>query len=181
MKRGEQIHKNVSRPSTPPDELAQNVSKKKNPRRTNYSSIFLKKFRIWPFWNYLHDSNSIFWAQGIKSEWVSGGTVLDGRRRQVNHEVNEQDTGWRFQCQRRVHQVIDPDRVVEPLEVDHGECCVHPAFCWCHRHGVADERATEPRATSFSAPSLYGRQGDHFPDADPSSEVRPKVCRKNQV
>ena len=25
--------------------------------------------------NYLHDSNSIFWAQGIKSEWVSGGTV----------------------------------------------------------------------------------------------------------
>ena len=34
--------KNVSRPSNPPDELAQNVSKK-NPRRTNYSSIFSEK------------------------------------------------------------------------------------------------------------------------------------------
>ena len=28
------------------------------------------------FFNYLHDSNSIFWAQGIKSEWVLGRTVL---------------------------------------------------------------------------------------------------------
>ena len=34
--------KNVSRPSNPPDELAQNVSKK-NPFRTNYSSIFSSK------------------------------------------------------------------------------------------------------------------------------------------
>ena len=33
---------------------------------------------IWPFLNYSHDSNSIFWAQGIKSEWVSGGTVRMG-------------------------------------------------------------------------------------------------------
>ena len=24
---------------------------------------------------YIHDSNSIFWAQGIKSEWVLGRTV----------------------------------------------------------------------------------------------------------
>ena len=63
-------------PSNLPDELAQNVSKKKNPRRTIYSSIFLRKFRIWPFLNYLHDSNSIFWAQGIKSEGVFGRTVL---------------------------------------------------------------------------------------------------------
>ena len=28
------------------------------------------------FFIYLHDSNSIFWAQGIKSEGVSGGTVI---------------------------------------------------------------------------------------------------------
>ena len=34
--------KNVSGPSNPPDELAQNVSKK-NPFRTNYSSIFSAK------------------------------------------------------------------------------------------------------------------------------------------
>ena len=68
--------KNVSRPSNPPDELAQNVSKK-NPRRTNYSSIFLQKFRIWPFFNYLHYSNSIFRAWGINSELFSGCTVIN--------------------------------------------------------------------------------------------------------
>ena len=39
------LKKNVSEPSNPPDELAQNVSQK-NPFRTNYSSIFLRKFRI---------------------------------------------------------------------------------------------------------------------------------------
>ena len=37
--------KNVSEPSNPPDALAQNVSKKHS-FRTNYSSIFLRKFRI---------------------------------------------------------------------------------------------------------------------------------------
>ena len=50
--------------------------RKKIPFQTNYSSSFLQKFRIWPFLNYLHDSNSIFWAQGIKSEGVFGRTVL---------------------------------------------------------------------------------------------------------
>ena len=44
------FEKNVSRPSNPPDELAQNVSKK-NHRRMNRSSIFLQKFRIWPFFH----------------------------------------------------------------------------------------------------------------------------------
>ena len=39
--------KNVSGPSNPPDELAQNVSKKKKKtRRTNYSSIFPSKVQI---------------------------------------------------------------------------------------------------------------------------------------
>ena len=37
------FEKIVSRPSNPPDELAQNVSKKKKTRRTNYSSIFSSK------------------------------------------------------------------------------------------------------------------------------------------
>ena len=51
MKRGEQkIQKHVSGPSNPPDELAQKVSKK-NPRRTIYSSIFLQKCRILPFFH----------------------------------------------------------------------------------------------------------------------------------
>ena len=39
--------KSVSRPSNPPDELAQHVSNK-NLFRTNYSSIFLRTFRISP-------------------------------------------------------------------------------------------------------------------------------------
>ena len=49
MKRNERIFfsKKFSRPSDPPDESAQTVSKK-NSFRTNYSSIFLRKFRIWP-------------------------------------------------------------------------------------------------------------------------------------
>ena len=47
MKREDFFSKNVSRPSNPPDELAKNVSKK-NPFRTNCSSIFLRKFRILP-------------------------------------------------------------------------------------------------------------------------------------
>ena len=42
MKRGEFFQKNVSGPSNPPEELAQNASKK-NPFRTNYSSIFPSK------------------------------------------------------------------------------------------------------------------------------------------
>ena len=38
--------------------------------------FFLRKCRIWPFLNYLHDSNSFFfWAQGIKSELFFGRTV----------------------------------------------------------------------------------------------------------
>ena len=41
-RREENFFKKVSRPSNPPDELAQNVSKK-NPFRTNYSSIFSAK------------------------------------------------------------------------------------------------------------------------------------------
>ena len=67
--------KNVSGPSNPPDELAQNVSKR-NPRRTNYFSIFSSKVQnLTVFFNYLHDSNSIFRAGGINSELFFGRTV----------------------------------------------------------------------------------------------------------
>ena len=83
--------KNVSEPSNPPDELAQNVSKK-NPRRTNYSSIFSAKVQNPAvFFIYLHDSNSIFRAAGINSEWVSGCTVLGSKvARQPQEEVARQ-------------------------------------------------------------------------------------------
>ena len=42
--------KNVSRPSNPPDELAQNVSKK-IPFGRIIPPFFLQKFRIWPFFH----------------------------------------------------------------------------------------------------------------------------------
>ena len=44
------LEKKVSETPNPRDELAQNVSKK-NPFPTNYSSFFLQKFRIWPFFH----------------------------------------------------------------------------------------------------------------------------------
>ena len=59
-------------------------------RQMNWPKMFRKKIpfgRIIPpffcksaesgrfFFISLHDSNSIFWAQGIKSEWVLGRTV----------------------------------------------------------------------------------------------------------
>ena len=48
--------------------------KKKSPFGRIIPPFFLRKCRIWPFLNYLHDSNSIFWAQGINSEWGFGRT-----------------------------------------------------------------------------------------------------------
>ena len=88
MKRGEQIPKNVSSPSNPPDELAQNISKK-----SPSDELFLHfsaKVQNLSIFNYLHASNSIFRARGIKSEWVSGGTVtgyLLARRGSTPHCV----------------------------------------------------------------------------------------------
>ena len=69
------LNKNVSRPSNPPEELAQHVSKK-NPRRTNYSSIFsVESSESDRVFNYLHDSNSIFRVGRIKSEIFKARTV----------------------------------------------------------------------------------------------------------
>ena len=65
---------NVSRPSNPPDELAQHVSKKIPVGRV-IPPFFCKSAESGRFFIYLHDSNSIFWAQGIKSEGVLGRTV----------------------------------------------------------------------------------------------------------
>ena len=51
--------------------------KKKIPSGRIIPPFFLRKCRIWPFLNYLHDSNSIFRARGINSEWVFGRTVVE--------------------------------------------------------------------------------------------------------
>ena len=61
----------------PSDESAQMFQK--NP--SDYSSFFVvRKFRILPFFNYLHDSNSIFLAAGIDSDEVFGRTVTIAAR-----------------------------------------------------------------------------------------------------
>ena len=66
--------KNVSGPSNPPDELA-HMFRKKIPFGRIIPPFFLRKCRIWPFLNYLQDSNSIFRAAGINSEGFFGRTV----------------------------------------------------------------------------------------------------------
>ena len=55
--------KNVSRPSNPPDELAQNVSKKKKSISDELFLHFSAKVQNLAVFIYLHDSNSIFKVQ----------------------------------------------------------------------------------------------------------------------
>ena len=79
MKRNERTNffqkkKKVSEPSNPPDESAQNASKK-IPFGQNYSFIFSKVQDLTVFFIYLHDSNSIFRVGRIESEGVSARTV----------------------------------------------------------------------------------------------------------
>ena len=70
------FQKNVSGHSNPPDELAQHVSKKKkSPSDELFLHFFCKSSESGRFFNYLHDSNSIFRAAGINSEGVFGRTV----------------------------------------------------------------------------------------------------------
>ena len=66
--------KNVREPSNPPDELAQNVSKKITVGRI-IPPFFFESSESDRVFNYLHDSNSMFRA------WVSGGTVWEKARR----------------------------------------------------------------------------------------------------
>ena len=83
------FEKNVSRPSNPSDELAQNVSKKiPFGRIIPPFSAKVQNLTVF-FFIYLHDSNSIFWARGINSEWVSGGTVFLGSARRTCMEGTE--------------------------------------------------------------------------------------------
>ena len=93
MKEKNEEVKNVSRPSSPPDELAQNVSKK-IPFGRIIPPFFLRKFRIWPFFNYLHDSNSICRAQGTNSEIFFGRTVP--KRRKKRRLFDSTAKSWTF-------------------------------------------------------------------------------------
>ena len=63
--------KKVSEPSSPPDELAQNVSKK-NPRRTNYSSIFSSKVQNLTVFSIIHMIRIRFFEPGeLIQNWFS--------------------------------------------------------------------------------------------------------------
>ena len=63
--------------SNPPDDLAQNVSKKKKPFRTNYSSICSAKVQNLAVFSIIYMIRiRFFWARGIKSEGVFGRTVF---------------------------------------------------------------------------------------------------------
>ena len=61
------VKKQISRPSNPPDELAQNVSKKSLSDELSFH-FFLESSESDRVFNCLHDSNSIFRARGINSE-----------------------------------------------------------------------------------------------------------------
>ena len=70
-----QKKKNVSRPSNTPDELDRNVSKKtlSDELFLHFSSTVQK---LTVFFNYSHDSNSIFRVGRINSENISARTVV---------------------------------------------------------------------------------------------------------
>ena len=72
--------KNVSEHPNPPDELAQNVSKKKNPFGRILPPFFFESSESDGFFNYLHDSNSIFRVGRINSENISARTVTEADR-----------------------------------------------------------------------------------------------------
>ena len=70
------FQKNVSGPSNPPDELTQHVSKKKKkPFGRIIFPFFFESSESDRFFNYLHDSNSIFRVGRINSENISARTV----------------------------------------------------------------------------------------------------------
>ena len=73
MKRDRGV-KNLSEPPNPPDELAQLVSKKSVSDEL-FLHLFFEISESDRFFNYLHDSNSIFRAGRINSENISGCTV----------------------------------------------------------------------------------------------------------
>ena len=63
------------RPSNPPDEIAQHVSKK-SPSDELFLLFFFESSESDRVFNYLHDSNAIFRAGRINSEWVFRRTVI---------------------------------------------------------------------------------------------------------
>ena len=91
MKRDTEVFlKNVSRPSKPPDELAQHVSKKSLSDEL-FLHFFFESSESYRVFNYLHDSNSILRAGGIKSEWVFRCTVIKSTRLENRRNIPNSD------------------------------------------------------------------------------------------
>ena len=77
---------NVSRPSNPPDELAHNVSKK-NPFRTNYSSIFCWKVQNLAVFSIIYMVRIRFFLPGeLNQRTFSRYTVIQERRKRRKDE-----------------------------------------------------------------------------------------------
>ena len=81
--------KNVSRPSNPPDELAQNVSKK-NPVGRIIPPFFFDSSESDRVFNYLHDSNSIFGPGENKCRDIVSGAQKTGLVRMLGNVDDRQ-------------------------------------------------------------------------------------------
>ena len=101
--------------------------------------------------------------------------MLDSPRRQVRHEVDEQNARLCLERQGHIDEMVDAYRVVELLQIDHGEGCVHSELGCCFRHCAANERTPErrgafncliPRSGPLPAPRLHGGLADLFPNTD---------------
>ena len=68
--------KKCLRTSKPARRIGPRMFRKKSPSDESFLHFFCKSSESDRVFNHLHDSNSIFRARGINSEWVSGGTVM---------------------------------------------------------------------------------------------------------
>ena len=98
-------------PSNPPDELAQNVSNK-IPVGRFILPFFFESSESDRVFIYLHDSNSIFRARGIKSEWFRARTVW----RPLNEEA-QVEFKKRVVQQGDVNTDISLEEIQKQLEV----------------------------------------------------------------
>ena len=73
------LRKNVSEPSNPSDESAQNVPKKNSLPDELFLCFYFESSESYRVFNDLHDSDSILRAAGINSERFFGRTVRPGR------------------------------------------------------------------------------------------------------
>ena len=109
MKRRENF-KNVSRPSNPADELAKNVSKK-SPSDELLLHFSAKVQNLTVFFIHLHDSNSIFRAGRINSEWVRNRTEQQNFTILGGQDSSRRQTGFFLPIDPRDKKHKDPEHI----------------------------------------------------------------------